>query len=194
MRDRDLQTFLDTLEAALLEEPQAFPGRHLAELVFDALRQTHGTPQVAGRAELPVLGCLDDALDIAATQSSRARPVVSALEPLLPLLPWRQSKGYADAAFNEGHANAVLVGKGGLEHRTDFTIGISLAAPNTAYPMHTHPPEELYLAMAGGEFRHGTEDWTSVATGETFYNTPGIVHAMRASADPLLAIWIFGDR
>jgi quercetin dioxygenase-like cupin family protein len=194
MRDPRLQAFLNSLEVSLLESPHTFPGRHVAEMVFRALGDAPGEPQETESADLPVLECLGRAVEIAKTESSRTQPIGAALEPLLPHLPWRRSKGYDDPAFIEGHANAVLVGNGGLERRSDFTIGISLAAPNTAYPMHNHPPEELYLTMAGGEFRHGEDDWTRVGTGETFYNTPGIIHAMRATADPLLAIWVFGQR
>jgi hypothetical protein len=193
MRDPKIQTFLDSLEASLLDRPQTTPGRHVAEMVFQALKDTPGVPQDTHSGDLPVLVCLNRAVDIA-KKSPRTKAVGAALKCLLPLLPWRKSKGYEDPTFNAGHANAVLVGKDGLERRTDFTIGISLAASYTTYPMHSHPPEELYLALAGGEFCHGEDDWTRVTPGETYYNTPGISHAMRALAEPLLAIWIFGKR
>lgn len=194
MRDPKLQTFIDRLEAALLSKPDAFDGRHVAEMVFPALKDVPGERGDVETDDFPVLANLPRAIELARSQSERTTPVADALEPLLPLLPWWQSDEYDDPAFNAGHANAVIVGKGGLEQRTDFTIGISLTAPNTAYPLHNHPPEELYLAVAGGEFRHGDDDWSRVATGGTFYNTPGIIHSMRAATDPLLAIWIFGRR
>lgn len=194
MRNPKLQTFIDCLETALLAEPEAFEGRHVADMVFTALRNVPGEANEAETDDFQVLENLPRAIDISKATSERTRSVAEALEPLLPLLPWWQSDDYDDPAFNLGHANAVIVGKGGVEHRTDFTIGISLTAPNTAYPIHDHPPEELYLAVSGGEFRHGAGDWTPVKPGGTFYNTPGINHAMRASADPLLAIWIFGRR
>ncbi|MER9001772.1 dimethylsulfoniopropionate lyase [Mesorhizobium australicum] len=192
MRDPKLEALLHSLETSLLEKPQDFQGRHVADTVFKALRDFPGKARETRSGYLPVLDNLPRALEISKSHSSRTQPLGVALEQVLFRVPWKQSKLHTDSAFNERLANAVIVGDGGLEERLDFTIGISLAAPGAGYPLHNHPPEELYLAMAGGEFRHGDDDWTPVETGETFYNSPGIFHAMRASNEPLLAIWIFG--
>lgn len=83
---------------------------------------------------------------------------------------------------------------GGLASLGPYTIGISLAAPGVAYPLHDHPPEELYLVLSPGDFRHGDGDWVPVSAGGTFTNTPGLPHAMRAGPErPLLTLWLLGD-
>lgn len=192
MRNEKLQAFIDELEGILLRSSGAYKGRHVAETVFKTLATVPGEAGQTVPADLQVLRHLPRCLEISA--QSETGGIGRALEALLPRIPWKASQGYDDKTFSENHANAVLVGKGGIEERADYTIGISLAAPRISYPMHNHPPEELYLTLAGGEFRHGEEGWTTVATGQTFYNTPGIIHAMRAIDDPLLAIWIFGAR
>lgn len=193
MRDPELQILLDLMEATLLQRKD-YEGRHVAEMVFRALKAEDGAPSTTAATSLPVLDHLPGAIEVGKARPAGVSELAAAFEQLADRLPWKKSRGFDDEAFNAGHANVVLVGTGGLEQRTDFTIGASLAAPHTAYPLHDHPPEELYLTLAGGEFRHGEEDWTPVATGKTFYNTPGIIHSMRALETPLLAIWIFGER
>ena len=47
----------------------------------------------------------------------------------------------------------------------------------------------MYLALSPGAWRNTDTDWTEPGIGGLFHNTPGITHAMRSSAAPLLAIW-----
>ncbi|MBZ8119048.1 dimethylsulfoniopropionate lyase [Roseovarius sp. LXJ103] len=96
----------------------------------------------------------------------------------------RALPGFADA-----HANAMVVGRGGLVPHDRVTLGLSLIAPGTRYPDHDHPPEETYLSLSDGEFFHGESDWFTPGVGGTFHNTPGMLHAMRSGKGPLCAIW-----
>lgn len=114
-----------------------------------------------------------------------------ALARIEPLLAW-QRRGTAkpgDEPFYSGHANATVVGRGGLEERGDLLIGVSLVAPGVVYPDHHHPPEEVYVSLAAGQWRNADTPWTDPGQGGLFYNPPGIVHAMRTGSDPLLAVW-----
>lgn len=87
----------------------------------------------------------------------------------------------------------VFVGPGGIERHTDVWIGVSLLAPEVRYPDHTHPPEEIYLVMSAGEFRHANGRWFEPGVGGSFYNPPGIMHAMRSGAEPLFAFRTLRD-
>jgi hypothetical protein len=90
-----------------------------------------------------------------------------------------------------GHANADILGSvpEALEQRGDVRIGLSLMAPGITYPDHSHPPEEVYLALSRGFWRHEADAWHEPGLGGIFYNPRGITHAMRSSCEPFLAIW-----
>lgn len=109
-----------------------------------------------------------------------------------PRLAWSRKPAKdptASANFAEGHANAMIAGPGGLEPRSDVWLGVSLLAPHVRYPDHRHPPEETYLVMADGEFSQEGGPWFRPGVGGSFYNRPGITHAMRSLDGPLLAFW-----
>jgi quercetin dioxygenase-like cupin family protein len=118
--------------------------------------------------------------------------LTDAFERIAPLLTWkvRPSSGpHASDNWPDGHANAMIIGQGGIEERGDIAIGASLMARHVRYPDHTHPPEELYMILTQGRFQHGDEPWCEPGPGATFHNTPGIRHAMASGAGPLLAVW-----
>ena len=116
--------------------------------------------------------------------------VASAIKSLAPELCWR-SKASDDPAFANGHANADILGSvpEALEQRDDVWIGLSLMAPGITYPDHSHPPEEVYLALSRGFWRHEASAWHEPGLGGIVYNPRGITHAMRSSCQPFLAIW-----
>jgi len=60
----------------------------------------------------------------------------------------------------------------------------------TNFPHHHPGMEEIYLVMSEGEFRHGDSGWFSPGIGGSFYNPPGIRHAMRSTDQPLFAFWV----
>ena len=43
--------------------------------------------------------------------------------------------------------------------------------------------------LSEGEFRQGDGDWFAPGIGGSFYNVPGIRHAMRSGDTPLFALW-----
>lgn len=148
-------------------------------------------------AQLPVCSHLPAAIKLTLQASPQLAALAAAFAQIAPQLAWqkRPSSGpNASENWPQGHANAVIIGQGGLEERGDIAIGASLLAPNVRYPDHTHPPEELYMVMAPGRFQHGDEDWQQPAAGSTFHNAPGIKHAMASGASPLLAIWTMISR
>lgn len=111
------------------------------------------------------------------------------IEPGIRWATKANSDRSASANFAKDHANAMIVGPGGIEERTDVWLGATLMAPRTRYPDHTHLPEETYLSFTGGEFMQQGNPWFSPGVGGSFYNPPGILHAMRAVDEPFLAFW-----
>jgi hypothetical protein len=190
-RSEELQRFLDAANAAWEERTVDAEARRTVRQAFLRL----GEPGLAGSGagkRLPVCAHLE-----AARALGQAAAVVEALvrefRAIEPRLEWRRRSvhdGSASENFAEGHANALIVGPGGLEDRDDVWLGASLLAPGVRYPDHDHAPEEVYLVLSEGEFRHGGSDWFSPGLGGTFYNRPGIRHAMRSGQGPLFAFWV----
>lgn len=155
-------------------------------------RLQRGPSDVGGEGDrLPVCTYLETAL-LMARSSEILHPLVDAFAVLEPHLVWkpRSTSGpHASANFATSHANAMIAGPGGLQERDDLWLGVSLLAPHVRYPDHTHPPEETYLVLSEGDFMQGPDNWFTPGIGGSFYNSPGILHAMRSGDAPLFAIW-----
>ncbi|MDR7127222.1 dimethylsulfonioproprionate lyase family protein [Pseudotabrizicola sp. 4114] len=190
-----IAAFLGALDDVLLRRGD-YEGRHIAQKVLGAFQNHVGEASATpGKTDLSALSYLPPGLATARANADLCA-VADAIAALAPQLHWRQSKSTDDTAsagFLEGHVNTLVLGAAGLEIQHRFAIGLSLVAPQVAYPMHSHPPEELYLLLSPGDFRHDGDGWLALGTGETFYNTPGILHSMRAGQMPLVAIWLMGD-
>ena len=186
-----IQEFLTSLENAFAHislEPQAAAA---IEKISGALR-TPGAPGTRAALRLPVCRYLDDALAAPRAASGPMARLADAFAAVEPSFTWvvRSASGpFASANWPEGHANAMIVGPGGLEDRSDLAIGVSLLAPHVRYPDHNHGPEEVYLVLSPGRFQHGDSDWFAPGIGGTRYNEPNIRHAMASDDVPLLALW-----
>ena len=113
-----------------------------------------------------------------------------ALREIEPHLSWNnQSERRKSAVLAQNYADSFIVGPGGFAPSSAIEIGVSVMAPHTIYPDHRHPPEELYLVLSQGEWRQNADAWHEPGVGVVVYNPPDIVHAMRADAKPLFAIW-----
>lgn len=190
-RDPDLQEFLDAARAAFGEVARDGASRDSLARIFAALENPAAASGQAG-ARLPVCAHLAQAAAPENFGSPALHRLAAAFARLEPRLFWRRREApdrSASASFAEGHANAMIVGPGGLEPRTDAWLGVSLLAPHVRYPDHRHPPEETYLVMSEGEFSQRGGPWFRPGVGGSFYNEPGITHAMRSLEDPLLAFW-----
>ena len=135
---------------------------------------------------------LQAALSVASQTSAPIKNVGHTFEAIAQKLPWQPRLDYKDQTedFYKGHANAVIIGDGGLENHCKVRVGASLIAPNVEYPNHRHPPEEGYLVISEGEWRQEANPWLARKSGETIHNPPNIWHAMKAGNKPLLAIWM----
>jgi len=189
-RGDQLQLLVDAAHVAFdkhAHDPQA---RRSLSQVFSAL-QVSGKQRPGKGSRLPV--CQSLPMICLGAGSQLLRDLHSRFRSIEPHLTWRRrqdTSGTASGNFEDGHANAMIIGPGGLEERDDVWFGATLMAPNMRYPDHDHAPEEVYLVMTAGEFQHGDSAWFSPGIGGSFYNPPGIRHAMRSTDQPLFAFWV----
>ena len=191
MRSDHLQTFLTALHEAMTAHVHDHRAVASIARIFDALT-TPGTPNQQTGARLPACQHLAEATKPGHFSDPTLKALNEAFLKLEPSLDWYRRSGdvtNASANFEDNHANAMIIGPGGAERRSDVWIGMSLVAPHVRYPDHDHPPEETYLVLSEGEFMQGRGNWTTPGIGGTLYNPPGILHAMRSGAAPLLALW-----
>lgn len=190
-RPDGLRSFLSAARSAFDAHATDPRAQRSLQRAFAAL-ETVAPLCAATPARLPVCRCLAQALDPVRFASPTLRELARTFADIEPLLTWRSRGGEAPGAspnFGAGHANAEIIGPGGLERRNDVWLGVSLLAPNVRYPDHQHAPEETYLAISEGEFRQGRGEWFAPGAGGSFYNPPQIVHAMRSASTPLFAFW-----
>jgi hypothetical protein len=190
-RDPLLHEFLTSLAEAFRARAIGPEATAAIDRIYGALR----TPRPAGSGaprRLPVCRYLTEAVAAAragAAPVARVADAFAALEPSLAWAPRAAGGPFASDNWPEGHANATVVGPGGLEDRNDLAIGASLLAPHVRYPDHSHGPEEVYLVLSPGRFQHGASGWFEPGIGGTLHNEPNIKHAMASDDAPLLALW-----
>jgi len=157
---------------------------------FGAARSADALPLATGEAP-PVCAMLDQALATAMASDSPAATVADRLAGLARHLEWsrRQGSETAAPAFRDGHANAYIIAPCRVESAKDVMIGVSLMAPDLQYPDHRHPPAEVYYSLSVGSWRQGDGPWVTPGIGGLVYNPSNVVHSMRSSDAPLLAIW-----
>lgn len=182
MRSKALQEFLDLSRAALAVTTG--PAAGVAAEVVSRWQSRVGQAS-PGAERLPVCDWIAPAL------AACDAPLARGFAALSGELRWRRraSADPAQAGFWNGHANAMILGPGGIEDRSDLWIGATVMAPGTVYVDHDHPPAEVYLTLSPGEWWNAAMDWTDPGPGGFIYNPPGIRHAMRAGKAPFLALW-----
>ena len=191
-RPQTLAIFLDAARDTLSARVEEGTSPSIAAIrLFDALAKSTGAIVPERLAPPPAYRHLPSALERART-APEVSSLTEAFVALEPELQWRRrpgSEGHG-RAFHDGHANTSIVGPAGLERRSDVWVGASLVAPNVRYVDHRHPPEEIYIVMSKGEWYREGRGWHSPGVGGTVYNPPGVVHAMRAGPEALLALWL----
>lgn len=104
-----------------------------------------------------------------------------------PELSWVPSTRLDDAGTEAGLAplNDVRTLPG-------TQCGLMLLRPHGTYPLHSHPPQELYLPISGaGQWRFGgSTEFRPLGPDELVYNHPNDVHSVVAGDEPLLALYI----
>jgi mannose-6-phosphate isomerase-like protein (cupin superfamily) len=191
-RNQKLQRFIDATEAGIQARAARFPDAMLmADRIFSALKETSGDDVKSMPTRLAACDHLENALKQARNGPDPVPELTDALAAIEPEFAWIRRPESARAAgdFYNSHANAIIVGKGGLEARQDVLIGVSLVAPEIQYPRHHHPPEELYLVLSPGQWMQDDKSLGRKRSGDLVHNPPNVWHSMQAMNAPLLAIW-----
>lgn len=189
-RSEDLQDFLDTAFVAFDRFALDIRSRNSIMQIFGSL-EVPAIERTSPGKRLPVCDrFLQQALDLKSDHAV-LKSMAARFGQLERRLEWKTRPVYDNTAsgnFLLGHANAMIVGPGGLEIRDDVWLGVSLMAPRVRYPDHDHFPEETYLVMTDGEFMQENH-WFVPGVGGSFYNPPGVKHAMLSKEAPLFAFW-----
>jgi quercetin dioxygenase-like cupin family protein len=182
---RLLDALGDALAAAALDEFAA-----LVRGIDPAARW----PGVSPRARLPVCRCWNAALVDGATR------LADPLRVLAPALAWTQNPNYRrrppDPAFLDNYGYAVLAGPAdgppALARAERVALGVLLLAPDTHYPLHAHPAVEVYVTLTpDGEWWRDPGPWRREPAGAVIHHAPGVRHATRAGATPVLALYVW---
>ena len=109
---------------------------------------------------------------------------------IAPLLPWEPTFRTDDRG-----ADIALAPLDRTCDLGDLTVGLMYIRPGCTYPLHAHPPNELYLTIAGqGEWRFGGHDgFRRVGPDAALYNHPGDLHSAVAGEAPLVALYVLWD-
>ena len=191
-RQPALRDFLHLTSRGLRAQAGVMPAAApVIDAVLTRLERVEPSSSGDGHDRLAVEGWLAPALAEARRAGGMAETLANALAAMEPDLVWRRRPGSEKHAgrFADRHANATIVGPGGLEARDDVWVGVSVMAPETRYPDHAHPPEEVYLSLSDGEWRQEQKPWHRPGIGGLVHNPPHVLHAMRSGSGPLLAIW-----
>jgi len=191
-RSAGLQRLLDAMRDAIAaQDLSRGTAARVAERSFEALSRVAPESGETTASRLPACDHLEKALDPARAGPPSVARVAEAFAEIEARLPWkrRANAEMVGPHFADSHANAVIIGPGGLEPRGDVLLGASLMAPRLQYPDHHHPPEEIYLALSKGEWRQEEGPWHEPGLGGLVFNPSNVVHAMRSGDTPLLALW-----
>lgn len=124
-RSDALQLFIDSAFEAFDHFAQAPQSRRSILQISSAL-EVPGVERRGHGSRLPVCSHVEPALSIE-TEHEPLRRLIDRFRAVEPFLAWRRRTGCdgsASANFLEGHANAMIVGPGGLEERRDVWLGL----------------------------------------------------------------------
>ena len=110
-------------------------------------------------------------------------------------LIWRKNPTYIDVEFLHRYAYTELLGPFGLIHHGSVSAGLLYLAPQTFYPPHAHPAEEVYHLISGRSvWQQGGQPSRDCVSGARIHHASGVAHCMRSGEEPLLALYLWrGD-
>ena len=163
----------------------------LADIAGQA-RTAPANPAPPAPRQLPACRHLARALSLA--ERGPAAELAEAFAAMAKGLRWTQNANYLRdpimRAFLADYAYVELVGPGGIAREADTALGMLLISPQSKYPPHRHPAQEVYLVLAGEAnwWREG-EPWRIFPAATLVHHEPNVAHAMRTLNQPLLALY-----
>ena len=112
-------------------------------------------------------------------------------------LAWRQSYTSAQVGetFLQYYGWAEIIGLSGETPSEHLACGVLLLGPKTAYPLHRHEAEEVYVPLVGRAlWQRGYGRLRPEEEGRIIHHDPFEPHAMRTLAAPLLALYLWRSR
>lgn len=137
---------------------------------------------------------MEDA-ELAFKQTARysvgSKRLADSLGPIIGRLDWYKGRGgaFESVNFHKNHSHALLIGPGGLEHRTNLRMGMTVLGPYTRFPDHDQRRSRVFLPLSAGEFGFGDEDWITASGGQVLFNGAGQGCAIRCTHSPLVMLW-----
>jgi mannose-6-phosphate isomerase-like protein (cupin superfamily) len=138
----------------------------------------------------------------AALASARGGPLAGIAETfgdIADRCAWSQNPNYVahppSATFLDRYGYVELMGPGRAVPNADVRVGLLMLGPETDYPPHLHPAEEVYHVVGGRAawWRDGV-DWHVESPGAAIHHAPHVPHATRCTGEPLLALYCWtGD-
>lgn len=127
---------------------------------------------------------------VAELDSLASTGLLDAVMPGLKVLPW-----IASPRTTDGGTETALAMLNDTFDLGELGMGVIMVGAGCEYPLHHHPPAEVYLVLGGdAEWRWGgAEHFAPVAAGSVIHNNPDDVHAIRAGEDPVVALWVLFD-
>ncbi|HTV72054.1 MAG TPA: dimethylsulfonioproprionate lyase family protein [Rhizobiaceae bacterium] len=156
-----------------------------------ALAATAGERRELEPNSLSCLRHLDRAVEIA---PEPARPLAMWLAANRDSLRWGQTYTGADFGrdFIDNYGWVELIGTRGHFASDELAAGFLILGPGILYPDHHHVAEEVYIPLTGGtDWRKGEGAFTRREACEVIHHPSNINHAMRTSAEPLLALYLW---
>ena len=189
-RTFELQSFIDATQDVISASGAGEDALALGDRIFRAA-ENPGDQKDHQEKYLPACANISQALALARAHPGPVTGLGEAIKRLASKLRWtrRPNGDNDDPTFKSQHANALVVGPQGLEERSDIQIGITVMAPHAHYPNHHHQPEEIYAVLSPSQWRQNDDPWHSPGIGGFVHNVPNVVHSMRATDTPLLAVW-----
>ena len=120
--------------------------------------------------------------------------LVAVFTDAAPHLQWGQTYTAEDVSddFLARYGWSEIVGTRGPIAAEDVALGFLLLGPEVEYPRHAHEAEEVYIPLAGiALWQRGQDDFKSQPPGAVIHHSPGMPHAIRTSAEPLLALYVW---
>lgn len=130
-------------------------------------------------------------------------PLAQALSDLMPAIHLTRSESYLanppSADFGDNYGYGVICGPDSgppaLMTDAEISFGLMLLGPDTHYPLHSHPADEVYYTVTGpSAWRTGDDPWSPRSIGEVIHHPSWIPHATLSGDRPLVLLYVWqGD-
>ncbi|WP_170985995.1 dimethylsulfonioproprionate lyase family protein [Rhizobium sp. AU243] len=193
IRNERLQHVVDALGNVLFSQTTPTMARFEGAKVVDLLQaRSRLKTKNTGSGSCPIQAVFAAALNDATEMAPSNRVPASTLGALTDKLTWLRAEGgpYASLNFGRNHAQAALVGPGGIEERSDLMIGLIAMTPYTRVPDHRQNQPQVCIHLTEGEFLSADGEWRCAVDGTPFYHQADSDFTMRSTSRPLIMLWL----